>query len=511
MNMKNILYSVIILAGILAVSACTEKDDFIPEPTPTSVIVTGLVTTTSGKPLANIPVYVDFKRSFWLGPQNTLHKAKTKTDSNGRYRLFFEPVKFSDPESGASEGYFLFADLNGLSSKEYIKPNDFEENRKDIYGYGIYKELTQGENIEINLHFPKKKEVVAEYRNFIADQSLRIRNTVVYGVEYESLSRTVQLDPNGNGNVLIPCAADETNHLDVLSSLSIPEIYSKEVVFDSNHENKIVFDNNDVLKSCRFKLSLYDYFSFDGEPYEHKAASSAPAPFDFLGFRIILPDGQYEAFGTQRYQYYDSIVWCSPDFPETFRVYEKSRYDSSSQEHLVSQWGSYFFNTGFHKTFLRGYKNGRIICSDSVSFELKDRDFLCFDWSDCKIVPKQEGLHKIYCQLDSFFEYKMSSPIEVDGTKSFDIYISFRDYWGEDIILNWQETRLDHMLWAHLGHWVKYDKSEATNIFKFLSPDDIPGKLYENETTRAIVMHRLPSGGDVPKDECFYIHVESKY
>ncbi|MDE5814311.1 MAG: hypothetical protein K2H72_08500, partial [Muribaculaceae bacterium] len=181
-----------------------------------------------------------------------------------------------------------------------------------------------------------------------------------------------------------------------------------------------------------------------------------------------------------------------------------------TQEHLVTQWGSYFFDPGIHKTMLKVYKNGRIICSDSITFELKDRDFLCFDWSDCKTVPIQDGLQSIYCKLNSFLEYKMSSPIEVDGTKSFDIYISYRDYWGEDIILNWQETKLNHMLWTHLGHWVEYDKSEVMNIFKLLSPDDLPGNLYENETTRAIVMHQLPGDEESPKNECFYIHVESK-
>ena len=509
--MKNILYTFLFVLLAIVATGCTEKDDFIPEPTPTSVIISGTVTTTSGQPLANIPVYIDYKRSAWLGPQNTLHKAKTKTDNNGRYRLYFEPEKKSDPETGLLEGYYLFADLDGLSSKDYIKPSDFDENSKDVYSYVIYKEFAQGENLEINLHFPKKKNVEAECLNFIADQSLCIRNSIVYGVDYESLTRTVELDPNGNGKGVIPCAADEANDLAVLSTLNIPdELYSKKVVFDSSSDNTIVIDNDEVLKNCSFKLSLYDYFSFDGEPYENKEATSTPAPFDFLGFRILPSDGQFEAFGTQRYQYYDSIVWCSPDFPETFKVFEKKNFESGSQEHLVTQWGSYFFDPGFHKTILKGYKNGRIICSDSITFELKDRDFLCFDWSDCKTVPQQDGLQSIYCQLNSFLEYKMSSPIEVDGTKSFDIYISYRDYWGEDIILNWQETKLNHMLWTHLGHWVEYDKSEVMNIFKLLSPDDLPGQLYENETTRAIVMHRLPGDDERPRKECFYIHVESK-
>ena len=509
--MKRITYALLIAFCSIVFIACSEKDDFIPEPTPTSVIISGTVTTSSGKPIANIPVYIDYKKSYWLGPQNTLHKAKAKTDSNGRYRLFFEPEKMSGPESDALEMYYLFADLNGLSSKEYVMPNDFDENSKDIYMYGIYKELAQGENLEINLFFPKKKEVVSECRNFLADNSLRVINKLVYGVNYESLSRIVNLDSDGCGDVLIPCAAEETNYMTLKTTLSIPEeIESKEVIFGNHSDNKVVFDNNTVLENCSFKLSLYDYFSFNGEPYANTDPTKKPAPFDFLGFRILRPDGQYEEVGTQRYQYYDSIVWSSPEFPETFKVYEKNLNSSVSSEHLVTQWGSYFFDSGSHKTILKGYKNGRVICSDSISFELKDRDFLCFDWSNCNTIPKIDGVHTIYCQLNSYFEYKLSTPIEKDGVKAVDIYVRFRDNWSEDIILNWEETRLNHMLWTHLGHWTEYDKSEVRKIFKLLSPDDIPGNLYENESTRAIVMHRLPDDDDMFENECFYIHVESK-
>ena len=509
--MKKVLYAVLITLCLSMVTACSEKDDFIPEPTPTSVIISGKVTTSSGQPLANIPVYIDYDKSYWLGSQTILHKAKTTTDSDGRYRLFFEPEKKSGPESGAFEKYFLYADLKSLSSKEFIMPGDYQENTSTIYKYGIYKELAQGENLELNLHFPKKKDITAECLNFIADESLKIRNEIPYGVDYVSLGRNIDLDSGGNGTGNIPCAIGEVNKLSVLSTYNIPEeIESREMVFEGNDDTSIVFDNDNVLKNCSFKLSLYDYFSFDGSPYEHKDPTSLPAPFDCLGFRIVLPDGQYEAFGTQRYQYYDSIVCGSPQLPETFKVYEKKRNGSTLNEHLVTQWSTYFFDSGFYKVVLNGYKNGRVICSDSVTVEVKDRDFLCFDWSTCKTNDQQDKLQTIYCQFNSYFEYRMSNPVEKDGTISVDIYVKFRDRWSDDIILNWEETRLSHLLYTHLGMRVDYDKTDITSMFKFLSSRDLPGKLYENETTRAIVMHRLPDDDDMSVKECFYIHVETK-
>lgn len=510
-TIKKVLYAVLITLCSSVVIACSEKDDFIPEPTPTSVIISGKVTTSSGQPLANIPVYIDYDKSYWLGSQTTIHKAKATTDSDGRYRLFFEPEKKSDHESGAFENYFLYVDLKSLSSKEFIMPGDYQENTPTIYKYRIYKEFAQGENLELNLHFPKKKNVTAECRNFLADESIEIRNEIPYGVDYVYLGRNIDLDSGGNGMGNIPCAIGEVNKLSVISTYNIPEeIESREIVFEGKDDTAIVFDNDNVLKNRSFKLALYDYFSYDGTSYEHKGSTSVPAPFDCLGFRILLPDGQYEAFGTERYQYYDSILCSSPQFPETFKVYEKKWNGSTLSEHLVTQWSTHLFDSGFYKIVLSGYKNGRVICSDSVTVELKDRDFLCFEWSNLKTTDKQDGLQTIYCQFNSFFEYRMSNPVEKDGIISVDIYVKFRDRWSDDILLNWQETRLNQLLLTHLGKRVDYDKTDITSMFRLLSSRDLPGKLYENETTRAIIMHRLPDDDNMLEKECFYIHVETK-
>lgn len=510
-TMKKYLYIFIISLSLIGATSCTEKNDFIPEPTPTSVIVSGVVTTTAGKPLANIPIYIDYNISYWLGPQHTLHKATTTTDNNGRYRLFFEPERMNGPESDASEAYYLYADLGKLSSDEFIMPSELNYNETNVYKYGIYKELGQGENYEINLHFPKKKEITIECRNFLADKSLNVINRIRFGVNAESLSSIFDLDASGNGRAIISCAVDEINNLTIQTTDNIPEEFeSKEIRIDNNSDASIIFDNKDIIENCRFKLSLYDYFSFDGESYEKKEALSIPAPFDYLGFRIVKPDGNYEAFDSGRYQYYDSIVWSSSDFPETFRVYERKRDGSAMSEHLISQWGSYFFDKGIYKAHLKGYKKGRIIHSDSISFELKNRDFLCFDWAECKTAPKQESLQGIYCQLNSYYEYKMSTPVEIDGTKIVRIYVKFRDHWSEDILLNWQETRLNHFLWTHLGQRIDYDRSEIRNIFRHLPINDLPGAMYENDKTRAIIMHSIPDETNEYEEECFYIHVESK-
>jgi len=62
-------------------------------------------------------------------------------------------------------------------------------------------------------------------------------------------------------------------------------------------------------------------------------------------------------------------------------------------------------------------------------------------------------------------------------------------------------------MWKHLGHWVEYDKSTIGELFRMLPTDHTPGLLYENETTRAIVMH---SPATEYEKEFYYIHAEPK-
>lgn len=499
----------LMLSVLFIMSSCTEKEDFIPEPTPTCVTISGIVTTSSGQPLANIPVFVDYYEAYWLGPQTTIHKAKGTTDINGRYRLFFEPeVDIESEDTKPSRAYLLYADLSELKSEEYIMPGDFADNDEKVYRLDMYGSIDKGDNLEINLYFPKKKEMMTELKNFMSEKRLVVTNTLVYGAQKSVIDRNVELDSKGNGCVIIPCALKETNQLSVRVVNGFSDVCSpKQLIVDDNSESYIIFDNMEVLEKCRFKLSLYSHASFNGEEYGDDAAFSTPAPFDFIGFRIVRPDGAYEMMDMSRYQYYDSIVWSEPDQPETFRVFDKSTYESGSENHFTAQWGSYFFKEGVHKSILSGYRNGKVVFADSIDFELKDRDFLCFDWNRFDGETNSGMAHYIYCRFNSFYEYRVSADKDKNGDKSVNVYVEFHDNWPKDVILNWEQTRLEQLLWEHIGHWIEYDSSDVRELFSRLPTDDEPGKLYENETTRAIVLY---SPATEYEEEYYYIHAEPK-
>lgn len=149
-------------------------------------------------------------------------------------------------------------------------------------------------------------------------------------------------------------------------------------------------DFTEIPAESRFKIALYDYFSYNGEKYTDNPVYSTPAPFDFIGFRMELPDG-FSPFGFPPYQCYDSIVWSSPDLPLTYRVFE----NGNNHANLTSQWGSYFYNEGPYTVYLKGYRKGEVVHSDSLSFNLKDRDFLCFYWPECPAEPNPGVTHGI--------------------------------------------------------------------------------------------------------------------
>lgn len=493
----------------LAMWSC-EKDDFIPAPTPTSVVVTGVVSTTSGQPLANVPVAIDYHESYYLQPDRVTHKAKGKTDSQGRYRLFFEPEADKGDQNGAplSQYYYLCADLSGLPSSEYVMPGDFSENMATEYRCAIYKLFDKGETADINMFFPKKKNLVTEFKGFVAEKALTVQNEMRYGVKTEAYWRDVELDAGGNGRLTMPYSVDETNLVTVWEKNSLQQLRKPEkIVVNQSANAPVVFDYSDVVESCRFKLAFYKHAAFNGEEYGGDAAFAKPAPFDFLGFRIVRPDGTYDIM-TSRYQYYDSIVWSCPDFKETYRIYDKKQTAGSHEESFISQWGSYFYFVGEHEAVLTGYKNGRAICSDAVKFELSDRDFLCFDWDKFDYLSEQGVTNGIYCRLDTQNEYHVSATVDADGNKAVYISLEIKGGWPQEVLLNWQQARLDYLMYKHQLQMVgKYDESVHAGCFKRLPADAIPEKVYENETTWVVVMHAPAT--DYNKEK-YYLHAEPK-
>ncbi len=74
---------------------------------------------------------------------------------------------------------------------------------------------------------------------------------------------------------------------------------------------------------------------------------------------------------------YDSLVWTVPDL---------GRFHLLKKDSFINQWSQVFFLTGKNKTILLGYKDNKIITSDSIDINVlkKNTDFLYFNWVDVK-------------------------------------------------------------------------------------------------------------------------------
>lgn len=497
-------------------TACSEKDDFLSEPTETSVIVSGQLVSQHGEALAGIPISVDYAEWYWLSPfRKTIHKAKTTTDKNGMYRLFFEAeADQSDDNPELVQCYSFYVDLNALSPDEYLLPSVIKPEIDDnTLFYNFYSGMTPGAQIDFNMYVPRKKLVTVKLLNYgpnDVDDQLAICNAISYGgdrlpdndmgniVDGKLVVRNpVELD-GGEATATMPCALGDVNTLFVSRDLDV--FASKEIVVTEGWSETVVFDNTDIPEESKFKLSVVQHSSFMGEDYP------LAAPFDFITCRLTDNQGQYSSTPPAFIEEYDSIVWSVAGLPNTMRIYQKEANLQGGETNFISQWGSYFFQAGEMKNYLKGYRAGEVVYADSVSVTLYERDFLCFDWTkgNVALVPASS---EIYCALDPQYSYIVSHTSEVNATRLVEMRVA--QPWGMANIVyqTYSQGGLRRLLRTTLGDKKTFEKDGIRDVFNCLPEDVEPVEFYESPTTRVLLVHRPASDW---QDDEYYIHIESK-
>ncbi|MDR2968654.1 MAG: DUF4198 domain-containing protein [Tannerellaceae bacterium] len=87
---KNLFGILLLFLCTISLASCQKEEwDIEKIETKESTVLEGMVITSDGMPLANVEVKVDYSEDKWLAYNKTRHKAETKTDKNGKYRLFF--------------------------------------------------------------------------------------------------------------------------------------------------------------------------------------------------------------------------------------------------------------------------------------------------------------------------------------------------------------------------------------------------------------------------------------
>lgn len=232
-----------------------------------------------------------------------------------------------------------------------------------------------------------------------------------------------------------------------------------------------------------------------------------PAPFDYLTY--IITD-YYDRTSSNRIpdytQYYDSIVWCADGFPNTVRIYERSNSATSTEEHFSPYCSTHFFRSGDVRNHLKGYRDGEVAYSYTLTTTLFERDFLCYDWTNGSVVILNPGTTGIYCSLDSGYEYLAGHTQEINGTRYAQIYAKNSHSLPDAEFLTVSQQALLKLMADNVGQ--PRDATGMTGTFTCLPTEGVEAlKYWATATTRILLVRQLP---DENNSETYYLHFESK-
>ncbi|WP_305156253.1 hypothetical protein [uncultured Muribaculum sp.] len=260
-------------------------------------------------------------------------------------------------------------------------------------------------------------------------------------------------------------------------------------------------DSEELPDEYKFKLVKAGLMPFMNNDF------TVPAPFDNIIYRVTDYYERYQPFGFPEFtQHYDSIVWCADGFPNTVRIYERHNSYTTNEEHFNSQLSTYFFKSGEIKNQLKGYLDGKVVYSTSLTTYLYERDFLCYDWVEGSFAIANPSNHGIYCLLDKKYEYTALDAQVMNGTRYGHIGVRNTSGLSEDDRLSYQQDALMSLMACNIGQ--AQSAAGKLILFKCLPTDGFDAiKYWENKTTRIILLHQLPAD-DVR--EKYYLHIESK-
>ena len=257
----------------------------------------------------------------------------------------------------------------------------------------------------------------------------------------------------------------------------------------------------DVPDKYKFKFVEAGVTSLMGDNYPFTA------PFDNITYRITDNYERYEPVGFPEFtQYYDSIVWCADNLPNTVRIYERENASTYVKQHMENYWSTHFFKKGEIKNTLKGYRNGEVVYSTSLTTTLRERDFLCYDWTNGSVAVGNPGNTAIYCSLDTRYEYQASHTQELNGTRYAQIHAWNKRQLPESEFLPVAKEALMNLMTDNADEG--QSTSGKTESFKCLPSEGVDAvKFWESKTTRILLLLSHPDEYGLQE---YYLHIESK-
>lgn len=467
---------------------CKEENDIIKQPTATSTTLTGTVTDSAGDPIPGINISVDYRESYWLGPQLTRHKAEGKTASDGTYRLFFETHddEFEPHEPTTPTQYYITTfDLSRLPSEKHILPSDLDPDNSDNALTELwYSKAGKGETLTLNILIPQKTTVSVKIQaNDLHDSSdaYAVANTFAYGKEGASatLRTPVTLHSGGTTAIEIPCALHTKN------SIVLERMEGGHGSFEPVTEPQEITPNPDTPLS----IDLIDttvpeesLFSLTQQP-----ESPHPSPFEKITFRIVDRSGNHSLTTPKFCNFYDSITWSVDGYAQSRTIFKKTD-NSAGTSGYTSQWGGCFFEKGPVTSRLHGYKNGKEVHTDSLTTTLHQRDFLCFDWDTVDLSLSGESFVAYSPIMPLQTSFRIDQPQEENGHIFIRVRFSHNRAIPTEQQFQLTKESLTLLMDHFLGNSRPIGREESMQLFYRIADNETPVMLWQTETTNALLM-----------------------
>lgn len=485
MTIQRITLALITLTTL--VGCIREEKDFSKEATPDSIHFHGHVTTTGNEPLNKVKVTFDFVESRWLSGYTTRHKAECRTDKSGAYRFFFDSSddeRIRDSDMAINRAYRLNVDLEGLSSNDFIKPIDFNEN-KDIEKWVVHygNDIPRGETFEKNFFIPRKRIVDVTVKSSAdphgSDDKFMICNIFRYGDGNLELQIPVDLKQGVDCVFQIPCAIGTENKL-VLRCLDggygsyrdVSAVVAVDVTASS--PEKIELSRNLIPEINRFKLSQH----FDGP---------LAMPFSRVIYRLTDSNGKWQPDNNSFCQFYDSIVWSSSRHPKSITVFRRRGLPLVYDDFYEPQCETYFCMNENVVTRMQGFRKGRVVYTDSIKTTLYPGDFLCYDWATTDI-SLTGGQFTAVCALDPMNSYTVTHPQETSGHLYVKVMLEKRENEIPDNFLARSQFTLIKLMDGYFGSYRSISREEADKMFYRVGENETPRYLWQSSKTNVVLM-----------------------
>jgi hypothetical protein len=230
--------------------------------------------------------------------------------------------------------------------------------------------------------------------------------------------------------------------------------------------------------------------------FELSADTKEANIFDNVNFKLAT-----DAINSGFMNAYDSIVWKVKNLGSSVLIYDKKQNGS----HLYFSWSQCFFMPGEYENYLYGYKNGKMICGDTLTIKVKnDKDFLCRNWSDTDNLSVSIG----YTDMLNNSDWHTNAKIK-DGVPSLKLFINNKDNIDGNAFMEQSKASLyDYMTSLYGKPSCENDSQKLANhylTFGNREENTVPIAFWKTPKTKIILLKR--AAGETATAAC-YVYAE---